>query len=117
MIFSFFKDAYCNSNSRTIFNVDDILDALDKATEQILSNISEWLSEGSGWRIELITEHFINIFRYIPLRGNSYIPLPEESQNSKKGLISIKITMISVFVGAISVISELQHNTDNFSNN
>ena len=27
---------------------------------------------------------------YIPLRGNSYIPLPKKLQNSKKGLINLK---------------------------
>ena len=27
---------------------------------------------------------------YIPLRGNSYIPLPKELRNSKKGLINLK---------------------------
>ena len=34
--------------------------------------------------------HFINIIEYLPLRGNSYIKLPEELQNSKKGLINIQ---------------------------
>lgn len=33
---------------------------------------------------------FCHVVRYIPLKGNSYIPLPEELQNSRKGLINIK---------------------------
>ena len=37
-----------------------------------------------------IRSHFVNIVKYLPLRGNSYIPLPEELQNSKKGLINLK---------------------------
>ena len=34
--------------------------------------------------------HYINVVSYIPLRGNSYIPLTSELQNSKKGFINIK---------------------------
>jgi len=33
---------------------------------------------------------YINIVFYIPLRGNSYILLPKELRNSKKGLINLK---------------------------
>jgi len=34
--------------------------------------------------------NFVNIVKYISLNGSSYIPLPEELQNSKKGLINIQ---------------------------
>jgi len=30
------------------------------------------------------------VVTYIPLRGNSYIPLPKELRNSKKGPINLK---------------------------
>ena len=40
--------------------------------------------------IEVILKHYINIAKYVPLRGSSYLPLPEEVSNSKKGLINIK---------------------------
>ena len=33
-----------------------------------------------------------SIVKYIPLRGRSYIALPKELQNSKKGLINLKNT-------------------------
>ena len=46
--------------------------------------------EGSGWVVEEILNHYINVASYIPLRGNSYIPLPEELRNSKKGLINLE---------------------------
>ena len=71
-------------------NKEDAIDFLNEATEEILNKIAVWLSEGSGWVIELITEHRVNIVRYIPLKGNSYIPLPEELKNPRKGLINIK---------------------------
>ena len=42
------------------------------------------------WVIEEILNHCINVVSYITLRGNSYIPLPKELRNSKKGLINLK---------------------------
>ena len=71
-------------------NTDEITDALDLAAEEINNNIATWLSEGSGWTIVEIIQHYVNLVKYVPLRGNSYMPLPEELRNSKKGLINLK---------------------------
>ena len=87
-----FKDAYFNSNAFTILNENEIIEALDKAAEEINNKIAVWLSEGSGWIIVEIRSHFVNIVKYLPLRGNSYLLLPEELRNSKKGLINLKNT-------------------------
>ena len=46
--------------------------------------------EGSQWVIDKILNHYINVASCIPLRGNSYLPLPVELRNSKKLLINIK---------------------------
>ena len=73
-----YKDAYFNSNAFTILNEYQIIDALDKAAEEINNKIAVWLSEGSGWTIVEIRSHFVNIVKYLPLRGNSYIRSPEE---------------------------------------
>ena len=85
-----YKDAYFNSTAFTILNKYQIIDALDKAAEEINNKIAEWLSEGSGWIIVEIRSHFVNIVKYLPLRGNSYIPTPEELRNSMFGLINLK---------------------------
>ena len=85
-----FKNAYFNSKTFTMTNSDQIIDALDQASEEIKNKIAVWLSEGSGWTIEEILGHYINIAKYVPLRGNSYLPLPEELRNPRKGLINLK---------------------------
>ena len=41
-----------------------------------LQNTGVWLSEGGGWTISSIDEHYINTLVYDVLRGSSYIPLP-----------------------------------------
>ena len=48
------------------------------------------ISEGSGWTIESIDNHYINIVKYKPLKGSSYIQLPKELRNSAKGLINLQ---------------------------
>ena len=84
------KDAYFNSTAFTILNEYQIIDALDKAAEEINNKIAVWLSEGSGWTIVEISSHYVNIVKYLALRGNSYIPSPKELRNSMMGLINLK---------------------------
>ena len=58
--------------------------------QEILNVIDKWVSEGSGWVIDQIDSHYINVTTYKPLHGSSYIELPTELRNPKKGLINIK---------------------------
>ena len=52
--------------------------------------IDNCINEGSGWIIEFTESQYINISTYGPVSGSSYIELPVELKNSKKGLINIK---------------------------
>ena len=47
-------------------------------------------SEGSGWVFIKNIELSVNVFRYKPFRGGSYIETPKELNNSSKGLINIQ---------------------------
>ena len=85
-----YKEPYFSCKAFTIMNTDEIIDALDRAAEEINNKIATWLSEGSGWTIEEILQHYVNIVKYAPLRGNSYLPLPEELRHHNKGLINLK---------------------------
>ena len=58
--------------------------------QEILNTIDKWVSEGSGWVIDRIDSHYINVSTYKPLHGSNYIELPTELRNPKKGLINIK---------------------------
>ena len=85
-----YKEPYFTSSTMTVLNNNEIGSQIDLAIENILEGIAVWLSEGSGWKIVEILNHYVNIFRYLPLRGKSYIALPKELRNSKKGLINLK---------------------------
>ena len=85
-----FKTAYFNSKAKTLINKGEINESIHKSNQEILNGISVWLSEGSGWTVESVDNQYINIVRYEPLKGSSYIDLPQELKNSKKELINIK---------------------------
>ena len=84
------KTAYFNSIAQTIINHIEINEALQMSKQNILNQINQWISEGSGWTIQSVDNHYLNIVKYKPMNGSSYIQLPSELRNSKKGLINIK---------------------------
>ena len=85
-----YREPYFNAGPFTVTNRIDIEASIDNAIERILELIAVWLSEGSGWVFESVELHIINIVSYFPLRGTSYIKLPEELSNPMKGLINPK---------------------------
>ena len=87
---SIYKTAFFNGKAKTITKVDDIEPELNMSRQEILNTIDKWVSEGSGWVIDSINNHYINVTLYKPLHGSSYIELPIELQNSAKGLINMK---------------------------
>ena len=87
---SIYKTAFFNGKAKTITKANDIEPELSMSRQEILNMIDKWISEGSGWVIDQIDSHYINVTLYKPLNGSSYIKLPSELQNSGKGLINIK---------------------------
>ena len=84
------KSAYFNSTSQTIINEMEINEALQMSKQNILNKIAQWISQGSGWTVQSVDNHYLNIAKYEPMKGSSYIQLPNELRNSKKGLINMK---------------------------
>ena len=84
------KTAYFNSQAQTIINQTEIPEALKLSKQQILNKVAQWISEGSGWMIRLVDNRYLNVVKYQPIKRSSYIKLPNELQNSAKGLINIK---------------------------
>ena len=63
---------------------------IQSSKQIILNKIAQWVSEGSGWTISSVDNHYLNIVKYKPMNGSSYMKLPEELRNSAKGLINMK---------------------------
>ena len=63
---------------------------LNQSFQDILYRIDDWINEGSGWIVESIEGFYLNVISSIPLIGGTYIELPNELKNSRKGLINIQ---------------------------
>ena len=85
-----FKTAFFNSKAQEITNNVMAAEALKSSKDQISNIIAKWISEGSGWTIESVDNHYLNIVQYQPMKGSSYIQLPVELRHHMKGLINMK---------------------------
>ena len=84
------KTAYFNGRVRTIINEKEIDESLQLSRQELMKTIGQWISEGSGWTIQSVDGHYINLTKYKPLKGSSYIELPTELRNPAKGLVNLK---------------------------
>ena len=75
---------------KTVINTKDIDEDLLISIQEIQNKIDTWISEGFSWTIKSMDSHYINIVRYNPLKGSSYIQLPSELRNSAIGLFNLK---------------------------
>ena len=81
---------YFNNKPQTIINNTEIPESLQLSKDQILNMTAKWISQGSGWTIQSVDNHYLNIVQYQPMKGSSYIELPQELRHHRKGLINMK---------------------------
>ena len=84
------KTAYFNRKAQTIINHIEIHEELQMSKQNMLNKIAQWISEGSRWTIQSVDHHYLNIVKYKPMNGSSYIQLPTKLRNNAKGLINIR---------------------------
>ena len=84
-----YASVYFNSITKTVINLDFEY-SIDKSFEEILYRIDNWINEGSGWVVESINSEYVNISKYAPLFGSSFIELTDKLKHPMKGLINIK---------------------------
>ena len=84
------KQAFFNCKTFIVLKQEDFDSMLKYAVNQIINKIGDWLRKGWGCVISSVDAHYLNIVKYAPLNASSYIQLPEELRNAKKGLINIK---------------------------
>ena len=70
-------------------NIDTLNHVFNQFVEEVRGEIEAWSERGSGWIVDEILEAFINVARHQPLRGGTYMPLPEKLKN-KKAIINVK---------------------------
>ena len=84
-----YASVYFNSLAKVVIN--PVFESLiDKSFEEILYRIDNWTNEGSGWILDSVNSEYVNISKYAPLFGSSFIELPDKLKHPMKGLINIK---------------------------
>ena len=81
---------YLSSKAEIIINESDIDDVFQSIYTTIIKNIQKSLGKGSGWIIDSVIDRTINISKYNPLAGSSYIKLPKELDHPRKESINIQ---------------------------
>ena len=71
------------------FQASEIKATLDEAIFHLLKLLEKWTQRGSGWVVDQVQTLWLDIARYQPLRGSSYIPLPT-AVRSKKAVVNVK---------------------------
>ena len=67
---SIYKTEFFNGKAKTIAKVDDIEPELTKSRREILNVVDKRVSEGSGWVIDRIDSHYINVTLYLYRTAN-----------------------------------------------
>ena len=85
-----YEKGYCDSKQHIVINTHSIQESLELSQQEVLRKVANWMSEASGWVVNQVRRHYVNIANYNPLEGSSYINLPPELKNPKYGLVNIK---------------------------
>ena len=83
------QQPYFSSKPYTILSPHDIENAIEEGHQRIDSQIDKWTKEGSGWVVTRVMCLYVNIAKYQPLTGSSYMELPD-TLKSKKAIINVK---------------------------
>ena len=78
-----------SSTAETIINESYVDDVFESIFSKIMSNIQQLLGKSSSWIINIFLDLTINISKYKPLSGSSYIKITKRIRPSKKGLMNI----------------------------
>ena len=80
-----------NTVNHTVNHIAAVSNTIKNMTDIIVDKHEKFQRNGSGWVFIKIQKLYVNIAQYSPLRGSSYVDLPQEIKN-KKACINIKNT-------------------------
>ncbi|XP_075232208.1 uncharacterized protein LOC142330648 [Lycorma delicatula] len=83
------KDVGFKTNNFDIYSINDIDNAIQNATEQLLEEEASFEGKQSGWTLITLDGILVRVNKFRPLRGSCYIPLPSKFQQ-KHAVINIK---------------------------
>ena len=70
-------------------NIDMLKPLLNQFIDEVKGEIEAWSERGSGWIMDKILEAFINVAKYQPMHGGSFMVLPTKLKN-KRAILNIQ---------------------------
>ena len=95
------KPADFHSDIEVNLDGTDEIELYDTMVESIIEKMATFQSMGRGWTLYSLIQLELHTVRYNPLRGETWIPLPNELAN-KKAIINVKNKDNKFFCGAFS---------------
>ena len=80
---------YFQSKPMVILREEDIGTFVTNAYDQLEKHVDKFTNNGSGWTLESVMSLSVNIAKYAPLKGSSYIELPKYLKD-KKAIVNVK---------------------------
>ena len=100
------------TKNEAVFNQDEI--NLDKQFLELGERIENFIQDDSGWKLGSLKTLWLDIAQYKPLKGSSYIPLPDVLKH-KKAIINVKNDDDNCLRYALrSALFPANKNSDNF---
>ena len=84
-----YTDPVLRHKQEALLQGSEIKGALDEAIYYVLQLLEKWTHRGSGRTVDRVQTLWLDIARYQPLRGSSYIPLTAAFM-SKKAVVNVK---------------------------
>ena len=84
-----YTDPVLRHKQEAVLQKSEIKAALHQAIPRVQETLEKWTQRGSGWAVDQVHTLWLDIARYQPLRGGSYIPLPAAVKN-KKAVVNVK---------------------------
>ena len=84
-----FMEPILRQKQEAVLQKNEIKAALEESFPRLQEILEKMTQRGSGWAVVQVRTLWLDIARYQPLRGGSYIPLPPELK-SKKAVVNVK---------------------------
>jgi hypothetical protein len=85
------QTAYFRSDTSVVLKGTNLDSLYNTAKDEMLEKMASYVRKGSNWVLDSVVRLEINTVKYDPLKGKSYIPLPDVLAK-KKAIINIKNT-------------------------
>ena len=75
--------AYFRSGTHINLKSTDVEKLIDKCVKKIIEDLESYQKNGSGWYFKEVVQLEIHIVEFSPMKGSTYIPIPDWISNKK----------------------------------